>query len=224
MFESVLTNAGKGLTISSAAICTSASLLLGLVIAVCYYFSGKGSKNFCAALVVFPAMVQTIVMLVNGSLGTSIAIVGAFSLVRFRSLPGNSHDISCLFFAMVVGLATGMGYISYAAFITVFIGAVMLLLYKLPIHSKEEKLQTLKITIYENLDYTSIFDDLFEEYLVSYELQSVKTVNMGSMYQIHYLIEQKDRAREKELLDALRCRNGNLTIVCGRVATQSGQL
>ena len=224
MFESVLSNAGDNLTILSAVECTGASLLLGLVIAACYYFTGRGTKNFCAALVLLPALVQIVIMLVNGSLGTGMAIVGAFSLIRFRSLPGNSHDISCIFFAMVIGLATGMGYISYAVFITLFIGAAMLMLYFVPIPPQTEKKQELKITIYEDLDYTNIFDDLFEEYLISYEQQSVKTVNMGSMYEIDYLIEQKDKAREKEMIDAIRCRNGNLTIVCRRMAAPSEQL
>jgi len=224
MFESILSSAGDSLTLLSAAGCTAASLFLGIVIAACYYFTGRGTKNFCAALVVLPAMVQIVIMLVNGSLGTGMAIVGAFSLIRFRSLPGNSHDISCIFFSMVVGLATGMGYITYAAFVTVIIGAAMILLHLAPLPPKVEKRQELKITIYEDLDYTDIFNDLFEEYLNFYELQSVKTVNMGSMYQIDYLIEQKDRTREKEMIDAIRCRNGNLTIVCRRMTTPSEQL
>ncbi|HBI60700.1 MAG TPA: DUF4956 domain-containing protein [Lachnospiraceae bacterium] len=224
MFESILSSSGGSLTVLAATECTMASLFLGLIIATCYYFTGRGTKNFCAALVVLPAMVQIVIMLVNGSLGTGMAIVGAFSLIRFRSLPGNSHDISCIFFAMVIGLATGMGYITYAVFVTLIIGAVMVILHLVPLPPKTEKRQELKITIYEDLDYTDIFNDLFEEYLVSYELKSVKTVNMGSMYEIDYLIEQKDRKREKEMIDAIRCRNGNLTIVCRRMATPSEQL
>ena len=214
MFESILSSAGDNLTILSSSGCTAASLFLGLMIAACYYFTGRGTKNFCAALVLLPAMVQIVIMLVNGSLGTGMAIVGAFSLIRFRSLPGNSHDISCIFFAMVVGLATGMGYITYAAFVTVIISAAMILLHLVPLPPKVEKRQELKITIYEDLDYTEIFNDF----------NSVKTVNMGSMYQIDYLIEQKDRTREKEMIDAIRCRNGNLTIVCHRMAAPSEQL
>lgn len=224
MFESILSSSGGSLTVLAATECTMASLFLGLIIATCYYFTGRGTKNFCAALVVLPAMVQIVIMLVNGSLGTGMAIVGAFSLIRFRSLPGNSHDISCIFFAMVIGLATGMGYITYAIFVTLIIGSVMVILHLVPLPPKTEKRQELKITIYEDLDYTDIFNDLFEEYLVSYELKSVKTVNMGSMYEIDYLIEQKDRKREKEMIDAIRCRNGNLTIVCRRMATPSEQL
>lgn len=224
MFGSILQMTGGSLSVASALICTVTSMILGFLIAACYYLSGKGSKNFCIALVVLPALVQTVIMMVNGNMGTGIAIVGAFSLIRFRSMAGNSRDISCIFFAMVIGLATGMGYLTYAVFVTLFIGAVMVCLYKIPFQTQSEKQQSLKVTIYEDLDYTEIFEDLFQEYLVSYELRSVKTVNMGSMYQIHYVIEQKDRGKEKEFLDALRCRNGNLTIVCSRVSTPSDQL
>lgn len=217
MFGSVLTETASVLTIKAATICTGASLLFGMIIAVCYYLSGKSTKNFVLSLVVLPALVQTVIMLVNGNLGTGVAIVGAFSLIRFRSIPGTSREISSVFFAMVVGLATGMGYVTYGAFISIFIGVVMILLSILPIGKKEENLQSLKITIYENLDYATIFDDLFEQYLKSYTVDSVKTTNMGSMYQISYLIEQKDKTKEKEFIDAIRCRNGNLTVICGRV-------
>jgi uncharacterized membrane protein YhiD involved in acid resistance len=163
-------------------------------------------------------------MLVNGNLGAGVAIVGAFSLIRFRSIPGNSRDISSIFLTMVVGLATGMGYVTYGAFITVFLCAVELVVYFLPFQTKSERQKSLKITICEDLDYTTIFDDIFEEYLKSVELEMVKTVNMGSMYQLQYLIEQKDESKEKEMIDALRCRNGNLTILCGRVMTPMEQL
>lgn len=224
MFESVLNNSISTLTIQSAAICTGASLIYGMVIAACYCLSGKSTKGFCVSLVILPALVQTVIMLVNGNLGAGVAIVGAFSLIRFRSIPGTSREITCVFFAMVAGLAAGMGYVTYGAFICLLVGAVMVFLSVLPVHCREERKQILKITIYEDLDYTTIFDDLFEEYLKSCELQTVKTTNMGSMYQITYRIEQKNRKKEKEFIDELRCRNGNLTIVCGREITPSEHL
>ena len=224
MFESILNNSISTLTIRSAAICTGASLVFGLIIAVCYYFSGKSSKNFCLSLVVLPALVQTVIMLVNGNLGTGIAIAGSFSLIRLRSVPGTSREITTVFFSMVVGLATGMGYITYGAFISVFVGVSMVLLSLLPVYKKEEKRQSLRVTIYENLDYTTVFDDVFQEYLKYFEVESVKTTNMGSMYQITYIIEQKDKGKEKEFIDAIRCRNGNLTVICGRVILPVEQL
>jgi len=215
-FSNILNFSTDTLTLENAIICTAASVILGTVIAFSYYKTGKSNKHFMVSLAVMPAMVQTIVMLVNGNLGTSVAIVGAFSLVRFRSVPGSSRDISSIFFAMVVGVATGTGNIGYASFITIFICAVILAAYSLPICAAQEKCKMLKVTIYENLDYNSVFDDLFGQYLKKCELVNVKTTNMGSMYQLQYNIEFKDNLQEKEFIDALRCRNGNLTIVCGK--------
>ena len=224
MFNTILNLTANSLTFSTAVKCTGVSLILGFVIALCYTFTGKTTKNFFVSLVILPAMVQTVIMLVNGNLGTGVAIVGAFSLVRFRSVPGTSREISNIFFAMVVGLATGMGYITYAAFITAFIVVVMLVIYAVPLFKGEENMRNLKITIYENLDYTEIFDDIFEKYLKKFEMQNVKTANMGSMYQLNYYIEFKDNSKEKEFIDAIRCRNGNLTVVCGRIVQQAEQL
>lgn len=224
MFNTILNFTANGLTLTAAVKCTGISLILGFVIALCYALTGKVTKNFFVTLVILPAMVQTVIMLVNGNLGTGVAIVGAFSLVRFRSIPGTSREISNIFFAMIVGLSTGMGYITYAAFITVFIAVIMLVLYVLPFFKGEENMRLLKITIYENLDYTTIFDDLFKDYLKKVEMQDVRTVNMGSMYQLKYYIEFKDNSKEKEFIDAIRCRNGNLTVICGRIAQQVEQL
>ena len=224
MFESILINSMSLLTIRTAVLCTAASIVYGTIIAFCYYISGKSTKSFCLSLVILPALVHTVIMLVNGNLGTGVAIVGAFSLIRFRSIPGTSREISAVFFAMVVGLATGMGYVTYGAFITIVIGVVMVLFSVIPIGKSKDRMQNLKITIYENLDYTTVFDDLFEKYLKSYSIESVRTTNMGSMYQITYQIEQKDKSKEKEFLDELRCRNGNLTIICGRIITPIEQL
>lgn len=225
MFQSILGNAGT-LSISTALVCTGVCILLGMVISVCYYITNRGqaSKAFCLSLIILPALVQSVIMLVNGNLGAGVAIVGAFSLIRFRSIPGNSRDISTVFFTMVVGLAAGMGYVTYAVFITIFLGAVMVLTHLLPVGAKADRQQSLIITIYEDLDYTTVFDDLFSQYLTSYDLQEVKTTNMGSMYRCHYVIRQKDKNKEKEFIDALRCRNGNLTIICGKVATPAEQL
>lgn len=224
MFNTILNLTAHTLTVGAAVKCTCASLILGFVIAVCYAITGKTTKNFFVSLVILPAMVQTVIMLVNGNLGTGVAIVGAFSLVRFRSIPGTSREISNIFFAMVAGLATGMGYITYAIFITGFIVAVTLVMYAVPFFKGEENMRSLKITIYENLDYTEIFDDIFKKYLKKTEMQNVKTVNMGSMYQLHYYIEFKDNSKEKEFIDEVRCRNGNLSVVCGRIVQQAEQL
>lgn len=227
MFDSILNNAANTLSYRAGVYCTLTSIVCGLAIAVFYYIGtrkGQGNKNFCISLIILPAMVQTVIMLVNGNLGAGVAIVGAFSLIRFRSVPGNSRDISTIFLAMTVGLATGMGYLTYGVFITVIIGVILVAARFLPLFTQKEKMQMLKITIYEDLDYTDIFDDLFEQYLAYVEQESVKTVNMGSMYQITYYIIQKDKKSEKEFMDALRTRNANLTVVCGRIPALSEEL
>ncbi|MDE6851698.1 MAG: DUF4956 domain-containing protein [Lachnospiraceae bacterium] len=227
MFDSILNDAANTLSYQEAVLCTGTSLLCGLVIAFCYYLGSvknRGSKNFCISLIILPAMVQTVIMLVNGNLGAGVAIMGAFSLVRFRSIPGNSRDISTIFLAMTVGLSTGMGYLTYGVFITALVGVILLGMRFLPLFGKKEKMEMLRITIYENLDYTGIFDDLFDQYLAYVEQESVKTVNMGSMYQITYHIIQKDKKLEKEFIDAVRTRNGNLTVVCGRIPALSEEL
>lgn len=218
-FENILNFSADMLTVKNAFICTAASIILGIINTFCYYKTGKSSKNFLISVAIMPALVQTIVMLVNGNLGTSVAIVGAFSLIRFRSVPESSRDICSIFFAMVIGVATGSGNVGYATFITIFLSIVTIVAYKLPIYNEYDKCKILKITIYENLDYNSVFDDLFENYLLKHELISVKTTNMGSMYQLQYNIELKNDLQEKEFIDALRCRNGNLTIICGKIET-----
>ena len=224
MFESVFNTAEATLSVRSAVICTGVSLLCGLIIAICYYYTDRkrANRGFCLSLVVIPALVQAVIMMVNGNLGTGVAIMGAFTLVRFRSIPGSAREISAIFFTMVTGLAFGMGYLTYGCYVTVALCVVMLLVHFFPVRMRAEKMQSLKVTIYEDLDYMTIFDDLFREYLKSYDKVMVKTTNMGSMYQLQYNIEMKNPGKEKEFIDALRARNGNLTIICGN-ATEAGE-
>lgn len=163
-------------------------------------------------------------MIVNGNLGTGVAVMGAFSLVRFRSLPGNSREIGNIFLAMAIGLATGVGYVGIAAVLFVIVAVIQVLLMILPMIGENQYEKDLKITIPENLDYQNIFDDVFETYTVSAELNKVRTVNMGSLYELQYRVTLKDQSKEKAFLDDLRCRNGNLNISCGRPATNREEL
>lgn len=163
-------------------------------------------------------------MMVNGNLGVGVAVLGTFSLVRFRSTPGSAKEISCIFFAMAIGLSTGMGYLTFAAGVTVIVGLVMLILNFIPIGEAEPKEKELKITIPEDLDYTEIFDDLFEKYTKRCTLDRVRTTNMGSMYELKYSMTLRDPAMEKSFIDELRCRNGNLPIVSGRPQTVKDEL
>lgn len=224
MFTSIIDAAGGGLTIQVAMICTATSILLGLGISLMYMKQGSCSKNFAISLVILPVLIQVVIMLVNGNLGTSVAVLGAFSLVRFRSVPGSSKEICCIFFAMAIGLATGMGYVTFAVIITVIVSILFLLLTKTNFGEDKTGLKQLKVTIPETLDYTEIFDDLFAKYTVKAELERVKTINLGSMFELQYSVILIDQKNEKTFIDELRCRNGNLTIVCGRPQVGKEQL
>jgi hypothetical protein len=204
-------------TIPVLLICTAVSLLLGCVIAAVFTVRNRYNKGFLLTLILLPAIVQAVILLVNGNLGAGVAVAGTFSLVRFRSMPGTAREICALFQTMMVGLATGMGYIGIAIIMTVVLSIVQLIFVLLPAGEGSEREKSLRVTIPENMDYSGVFDDLFGEYTTKHELVKVKTTGMGSLYELRYLIILKDPAKEKELLDALRCRNGNLTISCGRV-------
>lgn len=168
-------------------------------------------------LVLMPAIIQLVIIMVNGNLGTGVAVMGAFSLVRFRSAPGGAREICGLFLAMALGLATGMGYIGIAAMMLLFVGLIQILLTLTRFGECPASEKELKITIPESLDYNGIFDDLFETYTRECELVRVRTTNMGSLYELQYHITLRDKQDEKAFIDALRCRNGNLNITCGRV-------
>ncbi|MGN0347751.1 MAG: DUF4956 domain-containing protein [Lachnospiraceae bacterium] len=216
MFTSLLNAQAGSITIQNTLICLAASFVCGFIIAGVYMYKSIYTKSFVTSLVILPALVQVVITVVNGNLGASVAVMGAFSLVRFRSVPGSSKDITAVFFAMAVGLANGMGYVTYSATIVVAVGLLFLLLNLTKFGEKPQDYKELKILIPESLDYTNVFDDLFEKYLEQQELVKVKTTDLGSIYELSYHIKLKDAAKEKEFLDEIRCRNGNLTIICGR--------
>jgi uncharacterized membrane protein YhiD involved in acid resistance len=223
MFSSILNTSSNCLTVENFLICTLAALILGLAISISYIAAGIHSKNMAVSLVILPMLIQIVILLVNGNMGAGLAVLGAFSLVRFRSQPGSSRDICFIFFAMVVGLATGMGYVIYAAVLTVVVSIIILILSKTAFGDRRSADRFLKITIPENLDYTNIFDDIFDQYTKKANLNRVKTTNLGSMFELHYNIKLKEAAEEKNMLDAIRCRNGNLNIVCSRQQPQSDE-
>lgn len=218
MLDSILSLSSAGLTVSEFIFCTVFSIFYGVIIARIHMYKNQYSKNFILTLILLPLIVQTVIMLVNGNLGTGVAVAGAFSLVRFRSVPGNSREIASIFLGMTVGLAAGMGYVAIGGLLVLIVGIIMLLVSNLPVGQMNQMMRDLKVTIPENLDYEGIFDDLFAEYTTQNELLKVRTVNMGSLYELHYHILFRGDKSEKKFLDELRCWNGNLTIVCGRVA------
>ena len=224
MFTSILNASTETLSVANAMLCILASLVLGFIISLTYMSGKNYSKNFVTTLVIMPVLVQIVIMLVNGNLGTGVAVMGAFGLVRFRSVPGSSKEISFIFFAMAVGIATGVGYIAFAFAITVIICLVFLILNKISFGESKAQDRKLRITIPEDLDYTSIFDDLFDKYTSSYELEKVKTTNLGSMMELNYKVSIKNIDEEKKFIDELRCRNGNLTIILSRSPAQNDEL
>lgn len=211
MFESIIKNE---ITTTSFLICILASLFLGAVIALSYTFRSQYSKNFVLTLALLPAIVQMVIMMVNGNIGVGVAVAGAFSLVRFRSVPGNAREIGSVFLSMAVGLATGMGFIWVAAVFTAIIVILTVFYTFIGLGSTKSAERELKITIPENIDFTNLFDDVFKEYTTFNELVRVRTVNMGSLFQLVYRVRLRDVNKTKEFLDTLRCRNGNLDISC----------
>ena len=165
-------------------------------------------------------------MMVNGNVGAGVAVAGAFSLVRFRSAPGSAKEIGAIFIAMATGLLTGMGYLGYALLFAVILGAVSMLYSRLDFGAKKKAVgyKTLHITIPEDLDYTEVFDEILREYVSEYELTQVKTSNMGSLFRLTYNVTMRDAAQEKEMIDRLRCRNGNLEISVSKQETSTVEL
>ena len=214
MFETIFTT--NTLTIESVLLSIFVSLLLGIAISFLHMKTSRYSKNFVITLAILPTLVELIILMVNGNLGTSVAVLGAFSLIKFRSVPGNSREIMSIFFAMAIGLATGMGQIVLAIVMTIIIGLVIFALSKTNFAEKWKKERILKITIPENLDYTEIFDDIFTKYTTKIDLFHVKTTNMGSMFELSYIVNLKDINDQKKLIDEIRTRNGNLKIILER--------
>lgn len=213
MLNSIL---GIEITLSSFLICTGVSLLLGIGIALVAGYRSRSTQSLAVTLAILPAVVQAVIMLVNGSIGAGIAVAGAFSLVRFRSAPGTAREIAAIFLAMAIGLATGMGYVGLAALLFLILAGAMLALTAMRFGQKEDAGRILKITIPEDLDYDGLFDDLFERYTIAHTLEKVKTTNMGTLYELRYRITLRQEPVPKVFLDELRCRNGNLNITCCR--------
>ena len=217
MFESIFSTADATTTtaISMVPFLTSvvSALGLGLVLALIYCYRSRYTKSFVMTLATLPAIVAVVIMMVNGNLGAGVAVAGAFSLVRFRSVAGQARDIAFIFLSMAIGLVCGMGYLGYAVLICAVLGGANLILQMVDFGSYRTRLdRTIRITVPEDLDFTTLFDDVFDKYTTSHEMVFVKTFNMGSLYKLQYDVQLKDPGCVRQLLDDLRCRNGNLEI------------
>lgn len=223
LFDTDLTTT---ISVADFMLCLGFSLTIGLVMAFAYMYRTRYSKSFVVTLALLPGVVCVIILLVNGNIGTGVAVAGAFSLVRFRSIPGTAKEICTLFLAMGAGLIAGMGYLGFAVLFTVVMCMMFVLYNRLDFGEKKNAavFKTLHITIPEDLDYSGVFEDIFAEYTRTHDLVRVKTTNMGSMFRLTYNVELSDAAREKEMIDRLRCRNGNLEIAVSKQETAVAEL
>lgn len=223
MLYSILAQNGA-ITTAEILICTLVSLVLGLVIAAIYMYKNSASKPFVVTITLLPVIIQSVIMLVNGNLGTGVAVMGAFSLIRFRSAPGSAREILTIFFTTAVGLACGMGYVVYAALFTLIVGVATVALTLSRFGEGKQSDKRLRITVPEDLDYTHAFDDLFDKFTGSHRLYKVRTTNLGGLYELQYDITLRNMDAEKEMLDEIRRRNGNLTVSCGIPAAARDEL
>ena len=214
IFSSIMTDGT--FTAQSLLIATAASLLIGLFIAIVYMKTSSYTRSFVITVALLPAVVQLVIMLVNGNIGAGVAVAGAFSLVRFRSAPGSGREITAIFLAMAVGLANGMGYVGVAVIFAAVVMAVYAILCGTGFGEHGNSERILKITVPETLDFEGIFDDIFVQYTRRSELCDVRTTGMGSLYRLTYRIEMREGEGVKAMIDEIRERNGNLEIVCTR--------
>ena len=213
MFNTIFETPSTGLSITAALISAGVALLLGIIIAFTHMKTSGTTKGFLTTLATLPVLVMAVMIMINGNLGTSIAILGAFSLIRFRSIQGQAKDLLSVFFAMAIGLACGMGHILFATVITL-IGVIAILFFTYThILEPDKKARVLKIVVPEDLDYEEAFDEIFKKYTRKAELTRMKTMNMGSLYKLTYDITLKSGVKEKEFLDEIRVKNCNLKIL-----------
>lgn len=207
-------------------LCIVVSLFVGLLLAGGYMYRSRYTKSFVVTLALLPTVVCVVIMMVNGNVGTGVAVAGAFSLVRFRSIPGTAKEIVGLFLAMSVGLVVGMGYLGFAVLFAVILTGICMLYNSLNFGERKNsaRYKTIRITIPENLDYSGTFDSVWEKYVSSWELVQVKTTNMGSMFRLTYQITMVNPSEEKEMIDEIRCRNGNLEITVSKQETSASVL
>lgn len=224
MFDTIFTDGV--MTPATFFISIGSAIATGIILSFMCFFRTRSSKSFLIASALMPAAVAIVIAIVNGNLGAGIAIAGAFSLVRFRSAPGTAKEICIIFISMSSGLAFGMGYIAYGVLFAVVCGAILILFEALKIWEKkpDQREKNIRITLPEDLDYTGVFDDIFEKYTERAELMRVKTINMGSMFRVYYNVKLKVGVKEKEFIDEIRIRNGNLEVSAERVDYRKNEL
>lgn len=219
IFETIIEGT---LTLEDYLICTAVAFLCGIIVTFAASYKSKLTKSFAMSLVMLAPIIETVILMVNGNIGTGIAVAGAFSLVRFRSVAGRAREITLIFLVMTAGLACAAGYVAIAILFSIILCVALIILARLPMRSEREL--ELRITIPETLNFSEAFEDLFGQYTKRHELASVKTSNMGSLYKLLYKIELKDSGTSKEFIDQLRCRNGNLEITLANTSERNEEL
>jgi hypothetical protein len=216
MFDSIFKSSDSvAISLGGLAAALGVSFALGLLVSLVYmktHKQGTPSQSFAVTLVLLPAIITVIIVLVGSNVARAFSLAGAFSIIRFRSAPGDPKDITYVLFSMAVGLAAGMGFLLYAVLVGVALCAVVLLLEALKFGKTGGTEKILKITIPENLDYQNAFDGVMEKYTLSNTLRRVRTADLGSLYELNYSVVTRDGLSEKDFIDELRCRNGNLNI------------
>lgn len=207
-------------------LCIGTSLLIGLLLATVHTYKSRYTKSFVITLALLPSVVCVVIMMVNGNVGAGVAVAGAFGLVRFRSVPGTAKEIGSIFLAMGTGLAAGMGYLAYALLFAIIINLANIIYNYTGLGGREKSAgeRILRVTIPEDLDYSDMLDDLLREFTKDWELLSVRTTNMGSLFKLTYQLTLKNSGDEKKFIDEIRCRNGNLEISSSRQETIAGEL
>lgn len=211
------------ISVENFLLCVGVALAVGLFLTLCNGFRSRCSKSFTATIAILPTIVCVVIMMVNGNIGAGVAVAGAFGLVRFRSLPGTAKEIAMLFLAMCAGLICGMGYLGYAILFSLIMGVICLIYSAVNLGGNKNG-RTLSVTIPEDLDYTEVFHDLLKEYTTTWDLEQTRTTNMGTMFRLTYYVVLKDPAKEKEFMDKLRCRNGNLEVMISKIGTVAPEL
>ena len=213
MFNSIFDSSTSGLDFGTVLICAVVAIVLGVAVALTHKMTSKTSKGFLVTLATLPILVMAVMIMINGNLGTSIAILGAFSLIRFRSVAGGAKELLSVFFTMAIGLALGMGHVLFAVVITVITILAIFVFSKTHFLEPSRAQRVLKVVIPEDLDYEDVFKEIFEKYTSSAELLKMKTVNMGSLYKLTYDVCLKNGVKEKEFLDEIRVKNCNLKVL-----------
>lgn len=216
MLESIITSTtGESFTLTNTLIIIASAIVLGIVISLAYLKTHKKdgyTPSFIISLIMLPTIISIIILLVGNNVARAFSLAGAFSIIRFRSTPGDTKDISYIFFTLAVGLACGMGYVGYAVIFTIILCAVMIILDSLKFAMPKSKAMVLKITVPEDLNFEGLFDEILNTNTTSWNMVRVRTRDFGALYELNYSIHLKNDVIQKKFIDSLRVRNGNLNI------------